>query len=105
MDTSSPVPLRLPAAPVPASLESLGLDCESARALPEGLRRQVVRFLLRWGGGGEVLPLLAEGESPGAGWARRGSEHLSRDRFDRCRALLAAGQVGEAQAVARDLVN
>jgi ATP-dependent DNA helicase RecQ len=74
-------------------LEALGLAPDSAGALPDALRRQIARFLLRWGRAEDVLRLLP-------------SRDLGpRDRYDRCRALLAAGRLEEAQGVARELVN
>ncbi len=75
------------------NLEQLGVSEASAAALPEGLRRQLARFLLRWGGGADALAVLP---------AR---DHSPRDRFVRCRALLAAGQVDTARDLARTLLN
>lgn len=75
------------------SLESLGLSPEAAASLPESLRRQVVRFLLRWGAAGEAAALLPQRDG------------TPRDRFDRCRVLLAAGQTDAARDLARELVN
>jgi ATP-dependent DNA helicase RecQ len=64
-----------------------------AETLPEGLRRQVARFLLRWRQGKEALRFLPE------------RDQGPRDRFDRCRALLATGAVEAARDLARKLVN
>lgn len=77
----------------PTLSPALPLDPEQAAALPDGLRRQVVRYLLRWAGGQGALALLpARDLGP-------------RDRFDRCRALIAAGEVEAARDLARELVN
>lgn len=75
------------------TLESLGLTPEQTAALPDGLRRRIARFLIRWQPVPQLLPLLPT------------RDHSPRDRFDRCRALLAAGQMDAARDLARDLVN
>ncbi len=79
------------------SIETLGLTPEAVDSLPDGLRRQVVRFFLRWRHNGppppSVLDLLPE-KDPGP-----------LHRFDRCCALLAAGRVEAARDLARELVN
>ncbi len=79
------------------SLEALGLAPDVAERLPDGLRRQVLRFLLRWqpagstaGGMVGVLPQTDAGP---------------RDTYDRCRVLVAAGELGRARNLARELVN
>ena len=75
------------------NLETLGLHPEATAALPDGVRRQLVRFLLRWAEGRQALSLLS---TPG---------RLPRDRYDYCRALVAAGELVGAQEVSRELVN
>lgn len=52
-----------------------------------------MRFLLRWEAGHEAASLLPE------------RDHTPRDRFDRCRVLLAAGETEAARDLARELVN
>src|SRR5438477_854942 len=89
----------MPPDTLPPKLESLGLTPESAASLPEGIRRQAARFLLRWRGGREALPLLPDPDDPEAPRA------LPRDRFDCCRALLAAGKIDRARDLARELLN
>jgi ATP-dependent DNA helicase RecQ len=62
-------------------------------AVPDGLRRRTARFFLRWGRGAEAASVLPPADvSP-------------RDRFDRCRALVAAGELDTARELARELVN
>jgi ATP-dependent DNA helicase RecQ len=79
------------------SLPALGLDPEAATTLPEGLRRQVARFLLRWEPLGApaaaALALLPE------------TDRGPRDAYDRCRALVAGGELEGAQSLSRELVN
>lgn len=75
------------------NLETLGLHPEATAALADGVRRQLARFMLRWGSGKQVLSLFT---SPG---------RLPRDRYDYCRALVSAGEVERAQEIARELVN
>lgn len=79
------------------SFDLLGLTPDAADTLPDGLRRQVVRFFLRWRLTGSppasVLDLLPERDP--------GPLH----RFDRCCALLAAGRVEAARDLAREMVN
>jgi len=71
----------------------LGLSEADAAGLPETLRRQTARFLLRWGRADEALPFLPE------------RDHSPRDAFDRCRALLGAGEVAAAREQAKALLN
>jgi ATP-dependent DNA helicase RecQ len=78
---------------VDVTLEMLGLAETDARTLPEALRRQVARFLLRWGAAAAALPFLPE------------RDHSPRDSFDRCRAWAAAGELESARQLARELVN
>ena len=93
-------PVALDTIPLTVSFldgRQLALPEEELDSLPEGVRRQMARFLLRWGRGGEpaarALALLPERPVG------------PRDRFDRCRALIAAGDVEAARDLARDLVN
>lgn len=57
------------------------------------MKRQLVRFLLRWGNPREALALTTE------------LRQLPRDRYDHCRALAAVGELEAAQSAARELVN
>lgn len=81
----------------PPAPDTVGLTPETASALPDGIRRQVLRYLLRWetpGGSPELLRALLPQRDLGP-----------RDRFDRCRSLLALGELEAARTLARDLVN
>jgi ATP-dependent DNA helicase RecQ len=75
------------------SLDDSGLSPEALTPLPDGMRRMVARFFLRWGRGDLALPVLPEHDLG------------PRDRFDRCRALLGAGELDAARDLARELVN
>lgn len=79
------------------SLEALGLSPDLAERLPDGLRRQVLRFLLRWQRAGSAVEGMV-GVLPQ-------TDAGPRDAYDRCRALVAAGEMERARNLARELVN
>jgi hypothetical protein len=83
--------LSPPSIPLTTAVPSLPVTAPPN--LPDGVRRRLVRFALRWDQGTKAATFLPEQDvSP-------------RDRFDRCRALVAAGELDTARELARELVN